>query len=96
MPTLISSGPATSTTCTIGTSAPSGHTSAKAKGFARWCLPGVGSATQVHAVTTPAGPTSTNSSRASPVSGSYSVGGTITRPSAVRTPTIFPERNPVR
>ena len=56
MPTLISSADATSTTCTIGTSAPSGRTSANANGFVRWCLPATGSATQVHASTTPAGP----------------------------------------
>src|SRR6478752_5518653 len=96
MPTLISSGEPTSTTCTIGTSAPSGRTSANANGFVRWCLPATGSATHVHASTTPAGPTSTNSSSASPVPGSYSVGGTITRPSAVRTPTMRPDRSPVK
>jgi hypothetical protein len=40
-------------------------------------------------VTTPPGPTGTISSIDSPVSGSYSTGGTSTRPSRAFTPTIF-------
>ena len=93
MPTAIESRGA-STTCTIAVSAPSGLTSANANGLPRWCLPGRGSSTHVHAVTVPAGPTSTYSSSAAAVIGSYSVGGTMTRPSARRTPTILPSRSP--
>src|SRR4030095_4098939 len=49
---------------------------------------GRGRVTHAHEVTTPASPTSTNSDSGSLVSGSYSVGGTMTRPAEVRTPSI--------
>ena len=54
-----------------------------------------GERTHAHVVTVPAGPTSTTSVRSSPVSGSYSVGGTSTRPSAPLMPTRMPSRSPV-
>ena len=41
-------------------------------------------------------PTSTRSPTGSPVSGSYSDGGTRTRPPAVRAPRIWPSRRPAR
>src|SRR5690606_12787303 len=47
-----------------------------------------GFVTQHQVSTTPPGPTSTNSDRASLVSGSYSAGGTRTRPSFARVPSI--------
>ena len=76
-------------------SAPSNCTSTQAKGSCRGCL-GRGCATQDHVVTVPSGPTSTTPSVSSPVSGSYSVGGTMTRPPVPRMPTTLPSRNPVR
>ena len=56
----------------------------------------VGAHTQVQAVTAPPGPTSTRSSGEveSPVSGSYSTGGQITRP-PTRMPRMRPSRSPV-
>ena len=58
---------------------------------------GRGSYTHAHVVTTPPGPTSTKSSvSASPVSGSYSCGGTSTRPSRVWTPTMRRSCSPPR
>lgn len=85
-----------STACTSAVSAPSSLIRAQANGRSSgW--PARGSGTQAAAVTAPAGPTSTYSSvTASPVAGSYSRGGTSTRPSAVRTPTTRPARNSVR
>ena len=76
-------------------SAPSRVTSTKANGRSRgW--PATGSGTQVHEVTVPVGATSTKSVTGWWVTGSYSGGGTATRPSAVRPPTTTPSRSPVR
>jgi hypothetical protein len=47
-------------------------------------------------VTTPDCPTSTSSPTSSYVMGSYSVGGTTTRPLGVVAPMIFPSRSPVK
>src|SRR5680860_694835 len=96
IPTDIASGPSTSTAWSIGVSAPSSRTSANANGSSSGDLVGRGSATHVHAVTAPPGPTSTNSPIGSAVVGSYSSGGTITRPSLARAPTISASRSPVR
>jgi hypothetical protein len=84
------------TACTSAVSAPSSLTSAQAKGRSTgW--PSSGSATQAQVVTVPAGPTSTYSPvTGSPVAGSYSRGGTSTRPSAVRAPTMRRARSSVR
>ena len=95
MPVDIASGVPASTAPSIGVSAPSGRISAHAKGRSSGCF-GIGVRTHAHVVTTPAGPTSTISWRSSPVTGSYSVGGTSTRPSAPLMPTRIPSRRPVR
>ena len=95
MPVLTSSGEATSSACSMGASAPSRVTSAKAKGRSRgW--PFTGSETQDHEVTVPVGATSTKSVTASWVTGSNSGGGITTRPSDVRAATRVPSRSPVR
>ena len=95
IPVVTSSGEATSSACSSGTSAPSRVTSANANGRSKgW--PATGSGTQVHEVTVPAGETSTKSSVCWWVTGSYSGGGTTTRPSEVRAPTTWPSRSPVR
>ena len=99
MPVCITCSVPASTTCTIAVSAPSGRISANANGWSRGCF-GRGSEIHVHVVTTPAGPTSTKSASdspaSSPVTGSYSAGGIITRPSASRTANRRPSRSPVR
>ncbi len=95
MPVDTSSGEATSSACSSGTSAPSRVTNAKANGRSSgW--PATGSGTQVHEVTVPVSETSTKSSTARWVTGSNSGGGTTTRPSEVRPPTTTPSRSPVR
>ena len=76
-------------------SAPSKRTSTQAKGVCSGCF-GRGRGTQDHEVTVPSGPTSTTPDVSSPVSGSYSVGGTMTRPPLPRVPTTLPSRSPVR
>ncbi len=76
-------------------SAPSSRMRAQAKGRSKGCL-GSGRGTQAHDSTVPPGPTSTSSPVSSPVTGSYSVGGTITAPPAPRTPSSRPSRRPVR
>src|SRR3954469_2988564 len=84
-----------SSTCSIAVSAPSGVTSAQAKGRSSgWS--GRGRDTQAYVPTTHAGPTSTNSPVTGSPSGSYSTGGNSTPPAAVRTPTSRPSRNSVR
>ena len=99
-PTAIASSVPQSTTCRIAVSAPSGRISANANGFESGCLPGFGSATHVYAWTIPHGPTwiqwSPSGATAALVVGSYSVGGTSTRPSASRTASMRPSRRPVR
>src|SRR4051812_34937386 len=82
MPVLIASTLPASTACSIGESAPSGWISAHANGWSSGCF-GIGSRTHAHVVTTPPGPTSTMSVSGSEVSGSYSIGGTSTRPAFV-------------
>ncbi len=77
------------------TSAPSSFTRAKAKGWSSGCS-GRGVATHDHVSTSPEVPTSTSSESSSAVTGSYSTGGTMTRPSAPRTPTTTCSRRPVR
>ncbi len=95
IPLLMASGPAASTTWSMAVSAPSSRTRAQAKGRSSgWSFNGVDAHDQV--VTTPAGPTSTNSPTSSEVIGSYSVGGTTTCPPGVVAPRIRPSRNPVR
>ena len=76
-------------------SAPSSFTSAHAKGFCSGWR-GRGLSTHDHVVTTPAVPTSTSSPTGSLVSGSYSDGGTRTRPAAVLAPRMRPSRRPAR
>ena len=76
-------------------SAPSKRTSTQANGDCSGCF-GRGRGTHDHAVTVPSGPTSTISVVSSPVSGSYSVGGTMTLPPVPRMPTTFPSRSPVK
>ncbi len=84
-----------STACSIAVSAPSRRISAQANGpFSG--VPVRGSGTQAQLVTSPASPTGTSSVRASEDWGSYSTGGHITPPSAIRTPTSTPSRNPVK
>ncbi|SLH88154.1 Uncharacterised protein [Mycobacteroides abscessus subsp. abscessus] len=95
IPVRIWSGESTSTACSSALSAPSRVISAQANGRSKgW--PGSGSRTQVHVLTVPVSATSTNSVSASLVTGSYSGGGTSTRPSEPRTPTILRARRPVR
>ncbi len=95
IPVLTSSGEVTSRACRNGASAPSSVTSANANGRSNgW--PATGSGTQVHDVTVPVGETSTKSSLATWVTGSYSGGGSTTRPSDVRAATSLPSRSPVK
>ena len=84
-----------SSACSNGVSAPSSFTSAHANGRSSGCVRS-GSGTHAARSITPSDPTSTISDAASPVSGSYSNGGTSTRPPAVRTPTTRRSRRPVR
>ena len=99
-PTVIASAVPQSTACNSAVSAPSGRMSANANGFDNGCLPGFGSDTQVYVCTRPAGPTgiqwSPSGAIASLVVGSYSAGGTSTRPSARRTPSRRPSRRLVK
>jgi hypothetical protein len=95
IPVETSSGEATSSAWSRGASAPSRTTSANANGRSKgW--PFTGSGTHDHDVTVPVVATSTKSSRAAWVTGSYSGGGTTTRPSDVRPPTTTPSRSPLR
>src|SRR5690606_5873150 len=73
MPVFIADSLPASTACSMGVSAPSTLTSAQANGFCKGCL-ARGSFTQHHVVTTPVSAKSTNSSRSSAVTGSYSWG----------------------
>ena len=81
--------------CNIADSAPSMRMSAHANGRSSGSF-GRGRCTHAHVVTVPSGPTSTISCAASPVTGSYSIGGTSTRPSLVLDPTMTCSRRPVR
>ncbi len=95
MPVLTALGSAAGRTCRNEVSAPSNLTSTQANGVCSGCLRrGLG--TQDHEVTVPSGPTSTMSVVSSPVSGSYSVGGTMTLPPVPLMPTTLPSRSPVR
>ena len=85
MPVRIAAAVPASTACSRAVSAPSSRISAQANGCSSgW--PSIGRAAQDHVVTVPAEPTSTSSPGGSPVCGSYSNGGTCTRPSAPRAP----------
>jgi hypothetical protein len=85
MPVRIAAAVPASTACSIAVSAPSSRISAQANGCSSgW--PSIGRAAQDQVVTVPAEPTSTSSAGGSPVRGSYSNGGTCTRPSAPRAP----------
>src|SRR5205807_1643077 len=95
MPVDTSSGEPAGSTWRNEVSAPSKRTSTQAKGVCSGCF-GFGRATHDHEVTVPPGPTSTISLVSSPVSGSYSVGGTMTRPPLPLVPTTFPSRSAVR
>ena len=99
-PTAIASALPQSTAWSSAVSAPSGRISANANGFVSGCLPARGSATHVYDCTRPAGPSvsqwSPSGAIASLVVGSYSAGGTSTRPSARRTPSMRPSRRPVK
>src|SRR5439155_14076915 len=96
MPVAMRLSSPASTACSSPVSAPSSRTSAHANGCWSGCR-SRGWCTHAQVVTTPACPTSTK--RSSPsvslVTGSYSVGGTITRPSPARMPRIRPSRRPV-
>ena len=94
-PGRTASGDPASSTCSMAVAAPSSGTSTQANGWSRGCC-GAGSATQAQVVTVPSGPTSTRSPVASAVCGSYSVGGTMTRPPVPVAPRILPSRSPVR
>ena len=94
IPVRIAPGPGASTACSIGTSAPSSRTSANANGRSNGC-PATGEPTQVQETTVPAGPTSTRSVVGAWVTGSYSRGGTATRPSDPRDPRMVRSRSPV-
>src|ERR1019366_3465670 len=78
-PVANASGPGAATAWSMAVSAPSSRTRAQAKGTCSGCLRS-GWDPQAHESMTPPGPTSTSSPTSSPVSGSYSVGGTITLP----------------
>src|SRR3954451_11608797 len=94
MPVRIAPGSATSTAASRPVSAPSSWTSAHANGRSSgWPRRGVSFHAQV--VTTPSSATGTISDRSSLGTGSYSAGGTRTRPSAARTPTICRSRSAV-
>src|SRR5262249_55918246 len=93
MPVDILSMLPASPACPMAVAAPSGVTSASANGRSSGCF-GVGCSTHVHDATVPIGPTSTRSSSASPVFGSYSSGGTSTLPFVARTPRILCSRSP--
>ncbi len=95
MPVAMCPASPASTAWSIAVSAPSSFTSAQAKGRSSGWL-GRGSLTHAQVVTTPASPTRTKSTIGSPDAGSYSVGGTITWPEAVRAPSIRPSFRPVR
>jgi hypothetical protein len=95
MPIDTSSGLPTSSACSIGVSAPSSRTSTQAKGRSSgW--PSNGWSFHDQDSTVPTWPTSTISARSAEVTGSYSCGGTSTRPSWARTPSTFPARSPPR
>ena len=77
IPLDMASGEPASTTWSMAVVAPSSRTSAQAKGRSRgWSF--LGSAAHDHVVTTPDWPTSTRSPTSALVTGSYSVGGTMT------------------
>ena len=95
MPVRMASTEPASTACSIEVSAPSGFTSAHAKGWSNGCR-SWGSNTHAQVVTSPPGPTSTISVSSSAVTGSYSVGGTITWPWLPLMPTSTFSRRPVR
>ena len=79
----------------MGVSAPSSFTSAQANGRSvGW--PSLGVWFHVHVVTVPWSPTSTSSSMPWEVTGSYSCGGTSTRPSSAFTPSTRPAFSPAR
>jgi hypothetical protein len=87
IPSDIEPGEPASTAWNRGVAAPSRRMKAKAKGRSSGCC-SVGSGTQVHDSTVPAGPTSTRSgANSAPVLGSHSIGGTST-PSRQRIPRI--------
>ena len=77
-------------------SAPSGRTSAQRERMVERMLRDADRSPTPSVVTSPPGPTSTSSVRSSPVSGSYSTGGTSTRPSLALMPTSTRSRRPVR
>ncbi len=94
MPVLISVGAATSTACSRLVSAPSSRISAQAKGRSNgW--PSTGAPTHDHDTTVPSSATSTSSVSGCAVTGSYSAGGTYTRPSEPRAPTMRRSASPV-
>ena len=77
--TVVRAAP-TSTACSMAVSAPSRRTSAHANGRSSgW--PSIGSAAQDQLTTVPVSATSTKSVTRRAVTGSYSAGGTKTRPS---------------
>ena len=86
MPVPMASIEPASTACRTPMSAPSGCTSAQANGSVERVLRHGARAPTPTSSTSPPGPTSTSSVRSSPVTGSYSVGGTSTRPSAALDP----------
>ena len=83
-----------STACSSAVSAPSSLISAQANGRSSGC-PSLGSRCQDQVVTVPSGPTGTSSSGGANVTGSYSAGGTWTRPSAPREPRMRPPASAV-
>ncbi len=93
MPLCMASADPASTACNSPVSAPSSRISAQANGRSSgWPSTGTGCQDQVSTV--PAGPTGTSSAGGANVTGSYSAGGTCTRPSALREPRM--RRRPVR
>lgn len=95
MPVRTASGPGASSACSSAVSAPSSRTSTQAKGVVSgW--PRRGDGFQAQVVTVPPVPTSTSARISSAVTGSYSVGGTTTRPSLAVTPRTVRSRSPVR
>src|SRR6478609_620800 len=94
-PVLMASDEPASTACSMAVSAPPSFTSAHANGRSSgW--PSNGSGCHVHDTTVPTLATGTTSVRGAYVTGSYSAGGTCTRPSEPRTPTTCRLRSAVK